>query len=168
MKKENLYEPNCIRTRMGVYVNVFEPDPKTFLIDDIAHSLSQQPRFGGMLDKFYSVAQHCVLACSFASEENRFTALMHDASEAYLMDIPKPIKQRLRDYAQIEDGLMKSLSDHFGFTWPMPAEVKSIDAHLLQMEWNTLMLGNGPQIIKPWTAEESKIQFINAFTSYKR
>ena len=55
--KENLYTPNCIRTFTGLYMNVFNPKPDMICIEDIAHALSQQPRFGGHLPRMYSVAQ---------------------------------------------------------------------------------------------------------------
>jgi hypothetical protein len=64
---ENLNAVRSIRTISGLYVNVFEPDPKTLIIEDIAHALSNQPRFGGHLPKFYSVAQHSLLCYMIAS-----------------------------------------------------------------------------------------------------
>jgi uncharacterized protein len=81
MKYENLYEPDCIRTYTGLYINVFNPKPEMIEIEDIAHALSFQCRFGGHLPKFYSVAQHS-LNCSYLVKEPalKLTALLHDAS----------------------------------------------------------------------------------------
>lgn len=137
---ENLYTPNCIRTFSGLYVNVFEPTPEMICIEDIAHALSHQCRFGGHLPMFYSVAEHSVL-CSVASKkENQFAALMHDASEAYLLDIPSPIKSGLKNYKELETGLMNVIAKKFGFEWPMNKEVVEIDKMMLEAEWEHIML----------------------------
>ena len=57
MNIENLYTPDCIRTYTGIYMNVFEPTLEMIHIEDIAHALSMQCRFGGHLYDFYSVVQ---------------------------------------------------------------------------------------------------------------
>lgn len=68
---ENLHTPNCIRTVSGQYVDLADPDPDTILITDIAHALSQLPRFGGHLPRFYSVAQHSMMVARIAKPEHR-------------------------------------------------------------------------------------------------
>ncbi len=138
---ENLYTPNCIRTFTGQYVNVFEPDPETIKIEDIAHSLARQCRFGGHLPNFYSVAQHS-LNCAYITDnkELKLAALLHDASEAYLLDIPRPIKSGLTNYKEIEDKLMMVIANKFGFEYPLPVEVKKVDEIMLETEWYALML----------------------------
>jgi hypothetical protein len=135
--EENLYTPDCIRTASGIYMNVFEPTPEMVCIEDIAHALTYQCRFGGHLPTFYSVAHHS-LNCSYLIDEPelKLAALLHDASEAYLLDIPRPIKQRLRDYKEIEDGLMRVIANKFGFEWPLHPEVKKVDEIMLQLEWD--------------------------------
>lgn len=137
---ENLNAVRSIRTISGQYVNVFEPNPDTLLIEDIAHALSNQPRFGGHLPKFYSVAQHSILCHHLAEESEQYNALMHDASEAYLLDMPKPIKMEMPDYNAIEDNLMNVLAKKFGFLYPKTKEVERVDHYLLEWEWNILML----------------------------
>lgn len=139
--EENLYTPNCIRTVSGIYINVFEPTESMIAIEDIAHALTYQCRFGGHLPKFYSVAQHS-LNCSYLIDEPelKLAALLHDASEAYLLDIPKPIKSGLTNYKEIEDGLMKVIANKFGFEYPVHKKVKEADEIMLELEWNCLML----------------------------
>lgn len=159
---ENIYTPNCIRTFTGQYVNVFDPHPDTLKIEDIAHALSQQCRFGGHLPTFYSVAQHSIYACHLASGPNKLEALMHDASEAFLLDIPSPIKKGLANYGEIEDKLMLALAAKFGFTWPVKEEIKNIDKELLVMEWNQLMLKQGKKIVC-FSRAKSKRLFLEAF-----
>src|SRR5690606_26745918 len=110
IKMENLYEANCIRTFTGQYINVFDPKPDLIRIEDIAHALSQMPRFGGHLPVFYSVAQHSLACAHKVSSRNALAALLHDASEAYLMDIPKPIKNNLHNYKETEHALMEVIA----------------------------------------------------------
>jgi len=132
---------NCIRTNSGLYINVFEPTPDMISIEDIAHALSFMPRFGGHLDKFYSVAQHSVY-CSFMVEsiEDKKAALLHDASEAYMMDIPSPIKAKLPTYKHYENGLMEVIAKKFDFQYPLSKEVKRTDGEALLLEWENLVV----------------------------
>lgn len=128
----------CIRTSSGLYIDVFDPDPDTITIEDIAHSLSHQCRYGGHLPVFYSVANHSLWCSTFVgnNKENQLAALMHDASEAYLLDIPRPIKYQLDNYRDIEHNLMLVIAEKFGFEYPLNKEVKEIDELALQVEWD--------------------------------
>lgn len=140
LKEENSYTPNCIRTFAGIYVNVFDPTPEMFTIEDIAHSLSMQPRFGGHYPVFYSVADHCLNCAHLIKErELKLCALLHDASEAYLLDLPKPIKMNIPQYNEIEDKLMKVIAAKFDFPYPLPQAVKDIDKQMLEWEWDMWM-----------------------------
>lgn len=141
METNTLYTPDCIRTYTGKFINVFEPTPDMIDIEDIAHSLSMQCRFGGHLKQFYSVAQHCLTASYY---EKSLDMLLHDASEAYLLDIPSPIKKRLPDYKKIEDNLMLCIADKFGFEYPLRKEVKEIDVAMLQFEWDCFVVKKYP------------------------
>jgi hypothetical protein len=165
--KENLNAGRLIRTHSGQYVDVFEPNPDTLLIEDIAHALSNQPRFGGHLPKFYSVAQHSVLCYEMATEEDKFDALMHDASEAYILDFPKPIKLEIPQYNEIEDKLMKVIANKFEFKYPKSPAVEVIDHYMLNWEWNRIMLkrrtSEFPKMIKCLTPKQAKIAFLDAF-----
>lgn len=150
---ENLYTPNCIRTFTGKYINPVEPDPALICIEDIAHALSMQPRFGGHLPIFYSVAEHSIAVARLVKPALRLTALLHDASEAYLIDVPRPVKEQLTNYKEIEDRLMRVIAEKFGIEWPLPSEVKMADELCLQQEWEDIMLGgdrhqNFPEFIK--------------------
>lgn len=164
MKEENLYTPNCIRTVTGIYVNVFEPTPEMFCIEDIAHSLSHQCRFGGHLPHYYSVAQHSIVMSDKMHESHKLAALLHDASEAYLLDIPRPIKKGLSNYKEIEDKLMNAIAAKFGFEYPLHEKVKEVDEYMLQWEWSTLMLGKSifPKI-ECWSPKYAKECFMSTF-----
>lgn len=170
-KKETLYAGSCIRTVSGIYVDTLNPDPETINIEDIAHSLSRQCRFGGHLPLFYSVAQHSTWVARelIHSKELAFAGLMHDASEAYLMDIPTPIKSQLNNYKEIEDGLMKVISEKYGFEYPLSKHVKDADQMALELEWNEIMLNkNKDSIFYIMNPEEAKEDFINLFYLFKK
>ena len=88
-----------IQTVSGRWVNPFDPDPEQLDAGDIARALANQCRFGGHCRVFYSVAQHSVIISRLVEErggdvEDAFAALMHDATEAYLGDMPHPLKHR--------------------------------------------------------------------------
>ena len=107
---------DTIRTNSGLYMNVFEPTLEMIRIEDIAHALASLPRFGGHLNRHYSVAQHSVMcAMRAATIEDKRAALLHDGSEAYILDIPTPIKAKLPDYKMYENNLMLKIAEKFEF-----------------------------------------------------
>lgn len=165
---ENLYTPGCIRTTLGYYVNPCKPDASVISIGDIAHALSMQPRFGGHLPVFYSVAQHCVLTCEGVTDEHKLAALLHDASEAYLIDVPRPVKDQLPNYKEIESGLMAVIAGKFGFQWPLHDVIKQADEYMLRREWECLMLqGDVWEPIIPWSQDLAKGRFLDMYHSIK-
>lgn len=164
MREENLDIQDCIRTSSGIYINIFEPTLDMICIEDIAHALSNQCRFGGHLPKFYSVLQHCIECMKRAPRHLKLEALMHDASEAYLLDIPTPIKGRLSNYKEIENDLMKTISNKFNFSWPMDSTIKKIDREVLEFEWEHFMLEiPTDEPFHIMTSEEAKEAFLFFF-----
>lgn len=105
-----------IQTFSGVKFNVFDPKPKDIRIIDIAHALSNQCRFSGHVKRFYSVAEHSINVADCVPSLYKLKALLHDATEAYLVDIPSPIKPHLTNYKEIEDRLMKIIFKRFGLS----------------------------------------------------
>lgn len=141
MTQENLYEPNCIRTFTGKYFDPFNPNPALINIVDIAHALNNIPRFAGHTKYRYSVAQHCLnMSTFFDNPHDKLAALLHDASEAYLLDMPKPIKDRLPDYATAEENLMHVIAKKYGFLFPISPKIKKADEDALVTEWDMLVL----------------------------
>lgn len=121
-----------IETYTGKKFYFLDPTPDMVDIEDIAHSLSHQCRFAGHVSKFYSVAEHSINVCNLVQRASRVAqrdtklclgALLHDASEAYLIDIPSPIKQHLPGYKDIELRVMRVIAEKYGFDWP-PAGVR--------------------------------------------
>lgn len=112
----------------------FEPHEEQIDIKDIAHSLSFQCRYAGHINNFFSVAQHSVIVSLFVPEEYKLCGLMHDASEAYLTDVPTPIKDALPSYKKIEDNVMSIIANKYNFQYPEPYIVKSIDKKVFYWE----------------------------------
>ena len=92
-----------IQTFTGIGFDPINPDPKLIKIEDIAHALSNQCRFSGHARSFYSVAQHSAhcaeIACLASNAPLARAMLLHDASEAYLLDMPRPLKKAFPQYA---------------------------------------------------------------------
>lgn len=141
---KELFVPDHIKTFTGIYFNAFDPQPDLIDIRDIAHALSQQPRYGGHLPKFYSVAQHSLYCSRLAPTHLKLCALLHDAAEAYLPDLPSPIKARMPQFKAVENNIFSVILKKFGIfeTYYTHAdELKAIDIQALKDEWNFLMQG---------------------------
>jgi hypothetical protein len=160
---EGLYvRSGIISTYTGKYIDTRDPQPDQICIEDIAHQLSMQPRFGGKLKKYYCVAQHSLECALRVSPENSIAALLHDASEAYICDMPSPIKSELPQYYEIEARLMKAISEKFGFKLNVP-EVKEVDKFMLELEWSTLVKLYKPDRIGFMTHYQAKDAFLNVY-----
>jgi len=86
------YKENFITTYTGKKFHYLDPQPDEIDITDIAHALSLTCRFSGHCKEFYSVAEHSIRVADAVPMELRLQALLHDAAEAYITDIPRPIK----------------------------------------------------------------------------
>lgn len=120
-------------------------DPRAEDIDpeDIAHALSLLCRYGGHIDRFYSVAEHCVLMSRVVAPEHALAALLHDATEAYVVDVPRPLKRYLADYRMIEDKVWLAIAERFGVNVTLPDDVHDADNRMLLNETAVLMPGVG-------------------------
>jgi hypothetical protein len=122
-------------------VNPFDPDPEQLDAGDIARALANQCRFGGHSRVYYSVAQHSVIVSELVEQrggdvEDAFAALMHDASEAYLGDMPHPLKHRSplgAAFREAEDHLERAIRERFRIRPDVP-EIKPVDRALLATE----------------------------------
>lgn len=165
-KYDNLHSGNCIRTFTGLYIDVFNPTPDMICIEDIAHGLSNVCRFAGQIPEFYSVAQHSVVVHNYVNKEHRLQALLHDASEAYLGDMPSPIKRKLPEYKKVEENLMKVISEKFDFDHNLHPSVKEADKKVLEKEWEYFIKGNKENPI--WIWERPEQHFLSTFNQIKR
>jgi hypothetical protein len=118
-----------------------DPRPSEVNIEDIAHTLSNQCRFSGHVSEFYSVAQHSVLVSLWCDPADALWGLLHDASEAYLIDVPRPIKRlpEMQAYRAAEDAVMECVRERFGLGQYMPASVHAADEKALATEARDLM-----------------------------
>src|SRR5690606_2723306 len=91
-----------IVTRSGRKFDLANPTADMVDTADLAHSLSMQCRFNGHTSSFYSVAQHCLLVAELVPEEHKLAALLHDATEAYVGDLVRPLKESMRECARYE------------------------------------------------------------------
>ena len=170
MEDTNRYEGK-IETFSGVLFDLMNPKPTDVRLVDIAHALAATNRFGGHTKIPYSVAQHSVL-CSKNCEFPEW-ALMHDASEAYVGDVTRPLKQMLGVlYKEIEMNILHAIGTHFRLpSYEEYADsVKEVDNSLLVTEKRDLMPDNEwwylqdvkplTDEIKPWSFHEAKAAFI--------
>jgi 5'-nucleotidase len=130
-----------LQTVSGRWVNPFDPDPEQLDAGDIARALANQCRFGGHSRAFYSVAQHSVIVSQLVEArggdaEDAFAALMHDATEAYLGDMPHPLKHRSplgAAFREAEGRLEAALRRRFSIKGDVP-QIKPVDRALLATE----------------------------------
>ena len=122
-----------------------EPDMELICIEDIAHALAHICRFNGHTKRFYSVGEHSLSCLGLArrmglSYSDRLAALMHDASEAYLADIPRPIKRGMHAYSAWEHTLQKMICEKWGIQYPFSDAIHKIDNIMLATERRDLFI----------------------------
>lgn len=193
-----------IQTKSGVAFDPFEPDPMSILIEDIAHALSNLCRFTGHTREFYSVAEHSVRASYAAETMIRLSSylgkepqvlpppdapawfmgrvlLLHDASEAYVVDVPAPIKPHLGGYAELEAGVMRAVAQKFCINETFFAHpfVKHIDLTMLATEkrdllgpppkpWSVELPAPLEETIIPWSPKRAREEFLARFDQLRR
>lgn len=134
-------------TFTGVEIFPLTPRVGDIRITDIAHALGNACRFSGHTRDFYSVAQHSVVVADLCVElgapELEAVALLHDATEAYLVDVPSPIKQSMHEYKAAEARLLGVIFEAFGLdpqlAGELPTVVKAADRRALEIEQVNLM-----------------------------
>lgn len=120
-----------ITTANKVYFKPLEPEKDKILIEDIAHALSLMTRANGHFPEFYSVGQHCIGCYKEAvarglGERIAFICLLHDASEAYIADVTRPVKKELKEYLVIEKRLQDAIYERFLGSLPTEAELEKV------------------------------------------
>ncbi len=152
-----------------------EPRPHEIYIEDIAHSLSLQCRYAGHCIKFYSVAEHSVLIArrlaATRAPEVALAGLLHDAPEAYCVDIPRPLKPYLTNYRAIEQDNWLAIAARFGLPKELPREVHDADnriiadelVNLRQMPWHARHDKPLGVKLRFWSPEEAELEFLATF-----
>jgi hypothetical protein len=129
---------NKIQTYTGLLIDPLKLTIDQIDIKDIAHSLSNICRFGGNCNRFYSVAEHSVLISQILPKYLQLAGLLHDGAEAYLLDIPKPIKRQLSNYNIAEKNISNLIDRKFGCMSHIP-EIKKADNYIMEYEVFALM-----------------------------
>lgn len=164
-----------------------DPRPEDVCIEDIAHALSMQCRFAGHCRTFYSVAEHSVRVSWYIESRTetlygtKLAGLLHDATEAYCVDVPRPLKRHLVGYAEIEGRLARVIEQWAGLA-PCALDaptVKRADETLLITEQRDLM-GPAPalwtfamnvvplaEVIVPWSQERAEHEFMARYNMLK-
>lgn len=167
--------------RKGDFIQTFgghqfwplDPRPDEIHIEDIAHALSNVCRFNGHVRQFYSVAEHSVFVALCTPVEHRVAALLHDASEAYMCDLPRPIKRCVTGYEEAEARVMAVIAEKFSFTLPLPEIVKLNDNRILfdereqfmaptDHDWNLECDPLGVNL-RGWRPEDAEAAFLEVF-----
>jgi len=183
-----------MQTFTGREFRPFDPRPEDVCIEDIAHSLALQNRFAGHTSEPYSVAEHCVRASRLPASRFfmdtsldwsdwsiaavvRGEILMHDASEAYVVDLPQPLKRHLAfaPYHRVEVGVMRTIAQALSFGQIVISFqndlVKRADAIMLATEFRDLMRQPPPrdwllieqpdeERIVPWSWQRAEQEFL--------
>lgn len=132
-------EGGWIQTYTGRQFWPLDPKPEEIFIEDIAHALSMKCRYGGHTRCFYSVAEHSVLVARQLPGKLKLAGLLHDASEAYLADVPRPLKKCLSGFHHIERAIEEAVAERFGLQGPWADEVHKVDDQLLATEKAAIM-----------------------------
>ena len=133
-------------THTGVRYYPLDPRPSEVSIIDIAHSLAMQCRYGGHCRDFYSVAEHSVYVSRLVPPQHALVALLHDATEAYVSDVPRPLKPYLTNYDEIEELNWEAISAALRVSMFVPACVHEVDTLICLTEMKRLMPGVDPAI----------------------
>ncbi len=153
------------------------PDPILINIVDIAYALSLLCRFNGHCTRFYSVAEHSVHVAREIDPALAMVGLLHDAAEAYLGDVPSPLKSQLPQFKEFEWKMEQAIGERFGIDPELfkCAELKRADVQLLVDEKAVLMVAEpeewpigAPDVkdtgrIEGWGCAEAKERFLEGF-----
>lgn len=153
-----------------------DPRPHEVHIEDIAHSLAMQARYAGHCIKFYSVAEHSVLIARHLAAKHApevaLAGLLHDAPEAYCVDIPRPLKPYLTNYKEIEQKNWLAIAARFQLDRELPAEVHDADnriiadelVNLVPMPWHARYVGQELGVkLRYWSPEKAETEFLATF-----
>lgn len=148
---------NTILVRSGRYFDLAAPRPEDVTIEDIAGALSKICRFGGQTPRFYTVAEHCCHCYDAALSDGlgleiAKLALLHDAAEAFVGDVVKPLKIMLIDFGLIESGVQSAIEHAFNIVWDVEkiAAVKRLDMEMLIAERLEIFGDDGVQ----WSGQD--------------
>lgn len=158
----------------GEMYNYQDPHSNVFDIEDVATGLSKICRFAGHLPVFYSVAQHSYYVSYCVDERYALDGLLHDATEAFLVDVPTPLKAQLPDYQRLERLHEAYVLSRFGVDYPLHKEVHRADKAVFAAEvrdlrpddWEAYGLDGVIPFewyIDPWPPNTAKQMFLQRY-----
>ncbi len=134
----------CIETYSEKWFDILDPKPEQIDIESIAHALSMICRFTGHVKHFYSVAQHSLTGSFLVPKENALEFLLHDASEAFIGDMSRPLKHCTNAgeaYREVEARVSAVIRQKFGLPSVQSEVIHKIDNQMLYAEKEQLMGG---------------------------
>ena len=164
MATENLFTPEKVRLYSGKYINVVEMTEDDICLEDIAHALALKCRWNGNTKEFFSILSHTMIVQSLLLDSaNSLEALLHDAHEAYLFDIPAPYKklEPFKPLVELEEKIQHIINKKYGIETCNTSDVKQADMAALRLEWNSCMLSN--RIASSNDVTYSKVNFFKLF-----
>lgn len=155
-----------IETYSGTAVDVINLTPEMVNITDIGRSLSNICRYNGHIPSFYSVAEHSVRCGWWVRIEGgsileQKAALMHDAAEAYVGDMVRPLKRHAvgKTHQELEDAVTKVIAEKFGLPYPLPDICHEADKATYYWEVENIRSGRR----KGWSPDDSYSSFMARF-----
>lgn len=181
----NLAEVSPVEPRLGDWLQTYtgravypmDLRPEDICIEDIAHALSMLCRYNGHGLRFYSVAEHSVLIARHLRPKHgdacALHGLLHDATEAYLADVPRPVKPFLPGYKEAEQGAWEAIAYAYDVEQSWSHEVHEADARILhderiqnmarsEREWGLTGVRLGVTL-QSWSPERAKAEFLGLF-----
>ncbi len=167
-----------VSTYLGHRFHPAAPRVDDVHIEDIAHGLAFQCRFNGQTRSFYSVAQHSLFVAALVPARLKLAALLHDAAEAYLGDMVKPLKALFPEFSRMEQAVMAIIGQRFGTAGFDAPAIKRADLIALATEkrdlmpnscepWPTLSgIAPVPARIQPLAPHEAKAAFLGRFEEF--
>jgi 5'-deoxynucleotidase YfbR-like HD superfamily hydrolase len=153
----------------GKYFDFEDPEGCYLSLRDISTGLSNICRFTGQCRDFYSVAEHSVKCSHLVPPEDAFAALMHDAAEAVLGDVSRPLKSMLPDYKRLESRVEKAIFAQYRLPEVLPESVKVADRRMLAIEqaqcmgnrdaWSGTDLAGFVVKLDYWTPQQARREF---------
>ncbi|MFZ4874636.1 phosphohydrolase [Janthinobacterium sp. Mn2066] len=146
MKTTEMITTDYVSTYSGNRFYPLRPHIDKVAIEDIAHGLAYQCRFNGQTQVFYSVAQHSLIVAQLVPPRLKLAALLHDAAEAYLGDMVKPLKVLLPEFAALEDKVSAIIAATYELDFSDYGPIKHADLIALATEKRDLM----PHSVERW------------------
>lgn len=128
------------QTFSGLAFDLVAPEASMVSIKDIAQSLANQCRFNGHTVRFYSVAEHCLYVSRAVPRPFALQALLHDAAEAYVGDMVRPLKSLLVEFKAVEQRVWLAVCARFNLPSALPYDVQIADQRMLATEREYLLL----------------------------